>query len=352
MAKTDKGVNDEYNALRKAISEGTPEAPYIFRGEESYLLKHYLDRLRKLVLGDGMEEFNLKRIEGKDFSVSEFSDAVDALPVFSERTFIEVHDLDIFKEPEDVKEELLRIMSDMPEYACVVFVYDTVEFKCDGRVKTNAALKKLFHDVEFKCGDKNELRSWITRHMRALGKDISAADAEYLAFISGGLMNSLIGEMEKVASFSDGTVVTRADIDATVIPVLDAKIYRMTDAMQKKDYNSAAAVLSDLLGMNEPPHKILFSLSGKLRQVLAAKLLRADGKGISELMELAGIRHDFQARDVMAAAARTDIGWCADAVLLCSDAAFKLNNSSAPGKDILAELLVDIALLPEKGART
>ncbi len=335
--------NTEFNALVEALKSGSPANLYIFYGEERYLLEHYLEQLRSAILTDGFEEFNYRRFDGKSLTIDELSYAVDSLPVFAERTFIEVHDFDIFKCTEEDKNTLISIFSDIPDYVCLVLVYNTIEYKPDGRIKLNAELKKLFSIVEFRIQEQSRIIKWIKVHFQRLGKEINDKDAEYLTFVTGGLMTTLSGEIEKVAAYSRGNDITRADIDAVVTPVLDAVIYKLTDSITARDFDQSAKILDDLFRMREVPHKIIYSISLKLRQLLAAKLCLADKLGVKDLMRIANIKYEFQARNLLGSARGVSLEWCRNALRRCSDTALQLNSSRASGEELLTELIVSIA---------
>ncbi len=347
MAKK-KSDDTEYKKLKAGLKSGEVGNFYIFHGEERYLLEYYLGRLRDTVLDGGLEEFNVKRFEGKSLTPEGLSDAVDALPVFTRRTFIEADDLDIFGAAEGLKKEYLKILADLPDYVCLVLVYDAVEYKPDGRVKVNNEIKKLASVVEFKCQEQSDLINWVWRRFKAMGKDISRADAEYFIFITGGLMTSMVSETEKVGAYAAGSTVTRTDIDAVVTPVTDAVAFRLTDAVVQGKFEDAAKLLSDLLLMQEAPHKLLYSISAKMRQLLAAKILWENRKTAGDLMELMGIRYDFQARSLMENARRISLQWCENAVALCSETALQLN--SASDKESALGLLLMRLAAERKGA--
>ncbi len=338
MAK-ERNDNRGYTELKRDLRDKKPRRLYAFWGEERYLLEHYLGVLRKMI-PEGTEEFNHRRLEGKNMQTNDLREAVDALPVFSQMTLTEVSDFDFSKTNEDTRRELLDILSDIPDYACVVFIFDTVEFKLDGRVKTNGAIKKLFNSVEFPKQEQSELTVWITRHMKALGKKISAPAAERLAFLTGGMMTSLINEIEKLSAYSRGDTVTVADIDAVVTPVLDAAAYELTDAILNGQRERAVAKLGELLMMDEAPHKILFSISAKLRQMLCAKACLGAGLGQQEFMEMCSIRYPFQARGIITAARGYSVKRCCQMVRLSSKAAYLLNSSSQDPEKVLQELVV------------
>ena len=329
--------------LKKAVSDNEIGNLYTFYGEEKYLLEYYLGRIRKQLVPEGFEEFNYKRITGKELTMQRLSDEINALPVFSDRTLIEVWDYDVGKLNEENGKKLLEILEDIPDYACLVFVFDLMEFKLDGRYKTNAKLKKLLNPIEFKPAEQSDLTAWVNRRFKALDKQINRDDAEYFVFITGGLMNDMVMEVEKVAAYNSGKVIERKSIDSVVTPALDAQTYKMTDAIMARNFDSAAKILGDLLNMQEPPHKIHYSISMKMRQLLAARVLYEEGKSKDALMDICGIRFEFQARGMMNAARGVTLPWCKRAVEACSKSALTLN-SGGDGKEILAQLLTELAV--------
>lgn len=340
-----KSDNAAYKALRKASADGSYKKLYLFHGEEKYLLEYYLGKMRSDLVAAGTEDFNHKRFDGKKVDFQELADAIDAFPAFSEHTLIEISDFDIFKCPEDDKQAFIKVLSDIPDYACVVFVYDTIEFKADSRVKVNAALKNLFEIVNFELQEQADLLNWIYRRFKALGKSIERDEASYLAFITGGLMTTLVTEIEKVAAYEKTDAVSKKSIDAVVVPVLDAVTYKMTDAILHRRFNDAAGMLSDLLRMQEAPHRIIYNISLKMRQLLAARVCCESGKGISDLMSMCNMNMEFQARGLMTAARGVSADFCRHAVLLCSQAAVAMNSSgSAECERILSQLLAQLAV--------
>ena len=333
--------SQEYKAFLKDISEGTLKSLYIFHGEEHYLMERYMEKIRKQLIPDGLEEFNHRRFEGQGLTASVIADAVDMLPVFSERTLVEIHDYDIFKANEADRKMLSALFADIPDYVCLIFIYDTLEFKPDKRLKDTKEMLKNISEVEFALQDGEKITRWICKHFKEGGKYIAPPDAEYLAFITGGQMTALNTEIEKLCSFSSESAISRTDIDACVMPVADAVTYKLANAVAGGEYTSAVTMLSDLIRMREPAHKILFSLSMTMRQLLFAKLAIEEGKNTRYLMDTYGIRYDFQAKNLMNNAKKLSVEMCRKAVLLCSETALSLN-SGADAEAAMTELVASI----------
>ncbi|MCL2220877.1 MAG: DNA polymerase III subunit delta [Oscillospiraceae bacterium] len=336
-----KSQTDSYMKLREAIKTGELERFYIFHGPERYLLERGIVDLRSHICPDGSSGFNYRRFEGRGLAIDELEDAVNTFPVFADKTLVEVHDFDIFASGH--RERMRDILSDLPDYVCAVFSFDTLEFKPDGRVKVNKEILGYACVLEFAQQDSQKLVKWIMRHFRDAGRDISPADAEYLAFITGGLMTSLHGEIEKVAAFSRASVVSRKDIDAVVTPTLDAVSYELTDAIVNREHKQAARLLDELFQMREAPHKLIYSISLKMRQLLAARVCLDSKLSKRELMDMCSIRHEFQASKLMSTASKSTLEDIKKKVLACSETAMELNSTSEP-ESRMVELLAKLAL--------
>ena len=163
-----------YQKLKKDLSAGTPGQLYLLHGEETYLRDYYLGRLREKVLAGGLEEFNFHPIAAKDMSPHALEEAIDCLPMMAERTLVQVTDFDLFKAGEKDREAYGKLLSQLPDYVCLVFVFDLVPFKMDARTKFSAVIKQAGTVVNFVRQDQGDLVDWVRRRFRALGKDIDS----------------------------------------------------------------------------------------------------------------------------------------------------------------------------------
>ena len=316
--KRESGSSPAFQKLKQDLAEGDAASAYIFYGEESYLRAHYLRRLREVLIPAGAEEFNYHALEDKDLTVQQLSEMAEAMPMMAQRTMIAVTDMDLFKLGKEQREQLVEFLSDVPPYCCVVFVYDTVAYKPDRTMKHLCkAIADHVQAVEFRAAESGDLLAWIARRFRALDKEIDRQTAEYLVFLCGGLMTGLVPEIAKIAAYAKGKAITQADVDAVADPVLSAEVFKLSDAVIGRDFDKAAQILGDLLKMQTEPILILATLGGQLRRLYTARLAIDGGKDRAWLMELWGMKSDYQAKLLLGAARRTTTAWCADAVKMC-----------------------------------
>ena len=288
---------------------------YIFHGEEVFLLHHYLEQMKKQLLDALTESFNFHRMNSETFDLQTFADAVENLPMMAEHTLITVTDMDIFKLDEGQRTALIDLLSDFPPYCTLIFLYEQLTYKRDGKMKKLcAALNEYVQEVEFVQQERKDLLNWLKRRFAAVGHDIDQTAADHLLFTCGSLMRGLIPEIEKIAAYAKQERITMADIDAVAEPVLDARIFDMTNAVTARNYDRAAAVLAELLRMQMEPIAILAALGKELRRLYTARLALDGGKDRVWLKELWSMSSDYPAKLLLQAAKNVDHDWCRQAV--------------------------------------
>lgn len=329
-------------ALKQVIRTKTPANLYIFYGEEMFLLHHYLEQLRLCVVDPLTESFNYHRLNNETFDILAFADAVENLPMMAERTMVQVDDVDLFKMPEDDRDKIAEILSDIPEYCTVIFTYETVAWKPDKRLKKLWDAVSSGQLVEFAKQSQRDLVSWIQRHFLAKGKQISPDLCVYLIEITDGTMTSLAGEIAKIVAFSGSESICKADIDAVTEPVLDAVVFRMTDQLGAGEYGAALQTLQKLLKMQQEPILILGAIGGHFRRLSTARVLLDNGKNHGDLQKLCGIG-DYPARKAMDAARRFRPSFCCKAAELILETDYKMKTSFDDPERLLELLILQLA---------
>ena len=328
-----------FDKLKRELSAGTPGRLYVFHGEETYLREYYLGRLRDAVLAEGLGEFNRHDLSAKDMSPHALEEAVDCLPMMAERTLIVVTDFDLFKSAD--KDEYVRILSSLPDYCCLVFLYDVIEYKPDARTKLASVLKEHGTVVNFARQELSDLKEWVQRRFRALGKQIDPRLCGDLIELCGDLMQNLGQEIEKIGAYARGPAVTMADIQAVATPQLSAVVFRIADAIGERRYDEAAAVLGDLYRMQVTPYEIMGAFSAQMRRLYSARLALERGRDAAYVGRLWGMR--FPADRLMNSARRLSLAWCRRAVIRCAQTDLDMKSTGQDAKELMTTLLLELA---------
>ena len=198
-----KGKEEKLNykqEILKLKAEG-PSRLYLLWGKEDYLREQYLTQLKAVCIPDGETGFNFRRFDGPDLPSAQLREAVDAMPFLSDRSFVELRDVDINKLKE--AQEVQEILTDIPDYCTVCFIQNA-DYEPDGRLKLVKTIREKGTELKFTQQGQGALIDWIARRYAACGKRIDFEAAQRLIFISGDLMNRLIPEIEKIAAVRAG----------------------------------------------------------------------------------------------------------------------------------------------------
>jgi DNA polymerase-3 subunit delta len=329
-----------YAELSRDIKENKIARLYVFHGDEKYLQKHCLEQLRKAIVPDGAEGFNLHRLSGKGLTLHELADAVEGIPFLSERKLVLVDDFDLMGIPASDRDRWVSLLDSVPESCCLVFIYDTAVYKPDGRSKIQAALNRSAAIIEFKEQEDHRLISWIGQHFKRLDREIDWRLCEYLIFRCGRGMSGLLGEIQKIAAYSDERVISQESIDEVAEPVLEAVSFDFSDAIAGGNTRKAAETLQTLQWMREPPEVLLGTVGKTLRGLYAARMAIEGKKNVRDVMDVCGYRSAYPAEKLMRAAGKRTTEWCKNALLNVREADAMLKGEIETERDRVMEWLL------------
>lgn len=345
MAKAEKkafNYGDELKALR---AEG-PRPVYMLRGEEDFLRDSFLEELRKICLEEGTEAFNYHRIQGASLDMSALREAVEGMPFMGDHTLTEVREFDINKVSGYDPEALKTLLGDLPEWATVAFVF-APGYAPDNRLGAVKTIKKLGRDIEFSSPREAELTRWVVRRVEGCGKRIDGTTANYLLWVCGTRMNTLIPEILKITAAAAGEEITKKDIDAVAKRAPETTIFDLTDALGEKKYDKAAALLADLLqDREEPPQKQIAMVSEQFRRLYVTRVAMDARKGddyIGDCIpELAG--RSYFIRKLKDACRNYSRERLSRAVSLCAQCDYGMRSNGPEPADLMKELILKLAL--------
>ena len=342
--------NLAYEQMKADIKNDQLRNLYVFFGEERYLLQHYRSELRRKTVAGPAEDFNYHCFTDETWSVDAFADALDAIPMMSERSFIEIIDINLFDKQwsDSDRQQLAELFSGLPDYCTVVLVYDAIAWKPDKRMKKLwEPISKAGLEVEFKIQPEHQLIPWILRHLAHYGKTMSSDTCRYLILQTGGYMATLAAEIEKLCSYSDQQTLNRNDIDEVVIPVLDAEIYHISDAIRQRDFELAIRKLRSLLQQNIEPILINAAIGRQLRNLYIAKVLAEHGRSALDLMKLCGISEN-NAKWIFNQATKFKKPVLKEGILLCADTDLSMKSTGADSAELLEMIVFQLAELTEE----
>lgn len=325
-------------SLKKDLAAGNVGNLYVFYGEEGYLKRHYLNQLRDLC-GGPFADFNIQQLEGEQLTAQALSDAVDSIPMGGEKKLVIVRDYKLMQPSGELKELLPRLLAQLPEYVCLVFYFDTMEFKPDKRLSLWKLLETNGQVVEFARSSAASLIPWVKRHFFELGKNIDTAECEYLLFLCGASMENLLTEIAKIAAGTAEEHIDRGDIDALASRVLEATVFELTDCIIEGQYSKGLLILRDLFDQKQEPVAILAAITKQLQRLYGAKLAAGGRRSESEVAQMLGFKSAYPARRLLQSARRCSLDYLRWVQQACLETDLALK-SNLPDAQRSVELLL------------
>lgn len=339
--KYEERVN--YSAAVRELKEKGPERLYFLWGEEDYLTSCFRDELKKRCVTGDTDDFCYHKF-GDDFSAAALSDAIDAIPFMSERSFVEVNGLNMNKLEETDLPDIINALKDIPDYCTVVFT-ESSSFEPDKRLKFYKAFLPLCKELRFSAQDGSQLIRWIVRRFAAEGKEIDLAAAQRLIAVSGDLMNRLIPEIAKIASYAKGDRVTVSDVDAVAHHIPEAVVFDMTEKLSTGESNAAMGLLGELLSdKNNEPIVILATIAMQMRRLYAARLAIDEELGKDYVMKTCKLRYDGQASSLIRLAHKFKRSRLSAAIELCAETDCRMKSTGEDNATVLKECVLKIAV--------
>ncbi|HOO25106.1 MAG TPA: DNA polymerase III subunit delta [Clostridiales bacterium] len=287
-----KDHSDE-EVLIAHLKGNTPSGPYLIYGDDNYLKVYYANEIVKKAVNDQFPDFNLKKLQGDEVSIELIRDAVEALPMFSDKTGVLVCDLPVNDLKSADFDNLIDVIGNMSDSCALVFLMLTVEAKSeskkgDGGEGSSTVKKnnwKEFKDLisnkghVFNLGHRmsDKLLNLLIRGARDRGKVLDKDLAGYMVETIGSDLNKLRNELDKVCNFSKDKVIERTDIDAITVKTLEANIFHLADNVLSKNSDKAFEILQILVEQKVEPIMIVATLIGPFVDLYRVKTALESG---------------------------------------------------------------------------
>ncbi len=181
------------------------------------------------------------------------------------------------------QEALSKAVGDLPAGVTVVLV--TGESADRGRpAGVGAALQRAIAKhglvIEFRSLNVREAAAWAMERAKDSGKKLEPAAARKLVEQKVGVgLGGLEGEIEKLVLFvGEEGVITSSHVDEVSPRLVEEDIFRLLDAVGRREAGRAVGILRGLLGdRREEPGRIVGMLAQTIRLIWQTKLLVEHG---------------------------------------------------------------------------
>ncbi|MEO0250568.1 MAG: DNA polymerase III subunit delta [candidate division WOR-3 bacterium] len=283
---------DKPEAFGEQMKKGEFSSVYLFFGEDGPAIDRAVREVSARVLAEGFSEFNADYFYGKEAEVGEVVAACETLPMMAERRLV------VFRRVEETKgasrERLLSYLGSPNPTTVLVLVAGELAVKGANAKKEDKALveavEKKGRVVYFPNPRPEELPDVVRKLVRARGKKIERLAVETFLELSGGELRGLEQEVEKLLLFvGEGDLITREEVLAACADIKAAGIFEFTDALTRRDTESALRALKKLREQGQELLMILGMALRHFRQFFAVQEYAGQGETAPRIARLTGI---------------------------------------------------------------
>ena len=346
---------------------------YCFFGDEEYMLDYYIKKIYDAAAKSGSPETDCAAFDGDNFDIVEFTDAVFAYPVASDFKFIVVKQTELGELKNEIKAELIKILSDsgIGDDVCVIF--KSSEFggstkksapkktakvpkkSKSGTESSDADLVEFLKEngtlCEFKENTKQSLVKWIKKITASENLDISDANASYILSRAGNKMYPLRGELDKLAAYvkaENRSEIGEKDIELLVADKFASEIeaFGLSNSISGRNYAKAAEILQKHKNQKDEPVVVLGQIARHFCDMLAVNL--ALSGGISDRAAIAKKTgfHEYKVKLIIDGLRgyKNPAKAISHALNLCRTCDIRLKSTSIPSYQILENLIYTLSI--------
>ncbi len=281
-----------------------------------------MHELRAAVGPPEVREANTSIFEGAGVNRGELMATACAVPFLADRRLIIVRGLlKRLESPKGIKgfsaqawDGLADALQEIPATTDVAFV-DVTERRA-GLKRNGPGLRAAGPEArvrEFRVPQKEQRQAWTRERAAALGTQIRPDAVRRLAWLMGGNLRMLDGELGKLALYAGDRPVTVEDVDAMVSSAREENVFAAVDAVLERRPGVATRALYALLEDGTGAASIINLLARQVRLVLLAKCLLESGvKDRGEIGSRIGLRQGFALDKTLRQAGHFGTGYLSD----------------------------------------
>lgn len=329
-------------ALKEKISKN-PVGVYLIYGEESYLKKVYTQKIIDKTVDEAFADFNFHTFDGKEATLSDIYESVEAVPMMAETKCILVKDFPLDTLDDNGLSQLETVITDTPDDTALIFTFVAYEPK---GAKWNKVIK-LFESLAFavKLDKKTalDLAKTVENGAKKRGKVFEKGVASYLVACVGTDLNNLLNETEKVCAYADGDI-TKSDVDAVCIKSLDAKVFDMIRDLVSGRFEMAFKKLEILFAQREDEFQILGALIAQYSDIYRAKAAVKSGNRAEDVAKYYNYKgKEFRLTNAARNGSKMSFEDISECIEILAQADMAMKSSSVSNRLILEKTVVRLA---------
>ena len=251
----------KFTELKDDIAKGAQKI-YLLEGDDAYFRTKAEEMIKSAFLE--MPELNFSSYDGgayKGAAISEIISALSAFPFMAPKRIVKLWEF--YPTDSDYSKYLQPFFEDFPEDAILIIVNSQTKKGVDLK------RKKCVTYVDCNRADEEIVARWAYLTLKRAGVSSTVEACEAIASYCIRDMARVSTEVEKLIEWGRGGTISKADVDNLVYKDAEYRVYEMTKAVARKDFQSFMLILNDLLTKGYDENALLASLLNYFKNLLA-----------------------------------------------------------------------------------
>jgi DNA polymerase-3 subunit delta len=264
--------------LKNDIAQGA-HGIYLIEGDDAYFRTKAEEQIKAAFLQ--MPELNYNTFDGsfyKGAALSEITSAAQSFPFMSEKRIIKI--VDFYPTEGDYDKYLKPTFENLPDTTILLIV------NSQGKKGADLKKKKCVTYIDCNRTDGETVTKWAYITLKRAGVAAPVDACEAIAAYCLNDMARVSVEVEKLIALSSGGSITKQTVDELVYKDADYRVYEMTGALARKNYNLFTQVMYDLLSKGFDENFILSSLLSYFRNLLTIEDSNLSDKALADNLKM------------------------------------------------------------------
>ncbi len=288
----------DYKDIINNIKNRDLKNTYLFYGREYYLIENAIKEI-KSTLNEGMIDFNLDIVDGRETTLDQLISSIETLPFMDDRKIVILKDFELLKGKkknfsDDDEKYFTDYIDNIPQSTILfLVVYGDVD-------KRKSLIKKISKNgIVFNCDKLSDmdLFKWVKKKFEL--NEVIIDNAQIMYFIeqegyrdksSEKTLSDLLTEIHKITSFlGSNNKVTNDIIDQLSQKKVENDIFKLIDYIGNKNSSDALKILSDMLYEGESVFGIFSMIARQFKVIMQVRQLQIQGhssKSIADRLKL------------------------------------------------------------------
>lgn len=281
----------------QTIERGEFSPVYLIIGTEAYIIQETLKRIEENALIADEAEFNYANFDLTETSIEVAIGEAESVPFWGDRKVVILQRPTFLTSEKDKVDHQIKGFENYlnePVPFTILVIVAGVD-KLDARKKISKLVQKNAVVIDATAPNEQSLLRWLSERATALNMDYEPTAMQELMVLTNFQLSVAIQELEKIALFVNGGLMTVQIVEDMVVRSLEQNVFQLTEKVVNKETGKALRIYQDLIKQKEEPIKILALLISQFRLMNQVKIMKKKGYSDPEMARTLKV-HPYRAK--------------------------------------------------------